>query len=270
MTASDCCILNGARGAWAFEPLALQLAAAIGIEISTEPRRFNYVLNMEPLEPARIEASFIPLPSIELAADKRLLAQCFAAHHVPRPRTVLLETFAEVQDFLAQESKIEWCLKFPTGCGANGHRRLHPGDPEPAKWPRPFIVQEFIRMESPAVYRLYAAGGELFGWIVRRYAGGAGSPWVAHARGAQYATLGEAPPEAVEVARQALTATGLLDSFGCVDLLPAPDGRWLALEVGTDGLYNHVDREIDDPALLTEIHTRIARAFWRSAEQQCP
>ena len=36
VTATDCGILNGARGAWAFEPLALQLAAAIGIEISTD------------------------------------------------------------------------------------------------------------------------------------------------------------------------------------------------------------------------------------------
>jgi hypothetical protein len=198
-----------------------------------------------------------------------VLAQCFAEHQVPRPRTELLEMYAEVQAFLTAEANegTQWCLKFPTGCGASGHRMLGRGEGEPARWPRPFVVQEFIRMEAPAVYRLYAAGGELFGWIVRRYATGGGSPWVAHARGAQYATLGEPPREAVEAARQALTATGLLESFGCADLIPAPDGRWLVLEVGTDGLYNHVDREIDDPSLLAEIHTRIARAFWQKAKE---
>ena len=44
---TDCCVLNAGPGAWAFEPLANQLAAALGIDVSTEPRRFNYVLHLE-------------------------------------------------------------------------------------------------------------------------------------------------------------------------------------------------------------------------------
>jgi glutathione synthase/RimK-type ligase-like ATP-grasp enzyme len=136
--------------------------------------------------------------------------------------------------------------------------------PEPPNWPRPFIVQEFIRLERPEVYRRYAAGGELFGWVARRFpAGESASPWVAHARGARYVRLDEPPPGADEAARAALVTTGLMDSFGCVDLLRRPSGEWLVLEVGTDGIFNHVDREVGDPALEAEIERRLARAFRR-------
>ena len=31
----------------------------------------------------------------------------------------------------------------------------------PTDWPLPLIVQEFIRQESPAVFRTYGAGGEM-------------------------------------------------------------------------------------------------------------
>ena len=67
-----------------------------------------------------------------------------------------------------------------------GHRIIHKTSSEPARWPRPFIVQEFVRMDSPEVHRLYGAGGETFGWVVRRFlAGCETSPWVAHAHGAR-------------------------------------------------------------------------------------
>ncbi len=38
----DCCVFNGGKDAWAFEPLALQLSVALGIEIAEDPvvRRF--------------------------------------------------------------------------------------------------------------------------------------------------------------------------------------------------------------------------------------
>ena len=119
-------------------------------------------------------------------------------------------------------------------------------------------------MERPEVYRTCAAGGTTFGWTVRRFPAGAkASPWVAHARGARYERAGEAPAAATAAARAALTATGLLDSFGCVDLLQKPTGEWVVLEVGTDGLVNHVDRDVGDADTEAEIARRITEAFWK-------
>jgi hypothetical protein len=138
---------------------------------------------------------------------------------------------------------------------------------EPRNWPRPFIVQEFIRLDHPEVYRIYCASGQLFGWVARRFPEGSAktSSWVAHAQGARYVILNDPPSESLVVARNALEASGLLNSFGCVDLLLRPTGEWLVLEVGTDGLFNHVDRDLGDPDLEHEIDERITRAFWEAA-----
>lgn len=259
---AECCILNAGSGAWAFEPLAKQLSTALGIPISSEPGRFNYLLCLDPAPDHFTAETFIPLDSIRLASDKRLIAEAFAHHGVPTPRTLLLASFAEVLHIVSAHPETEWCLKYPTGCGANGHRLVTPDSPEPPNWPRPFILQEFIRLERLEVYRLYAAGGELFGWVARRFpTGRQPSPWVAHARGARYVRPGDPPTEAVEAARAALVATNLLETFGCADLLQRPTGEWVVLEVGTDGLFNHVDRELDIPDLEAEILNRIARSF---------
>jgi glutathione synthase/RimK-type ligase-like ATP-grasp enzyme len=268
LKSDDCCILNGGTGAWAFEPLALQLSAAIGVAISETPRRFNYVLCMDYLPNPFSAQTFVPLDAIERAADKRLLADAFLRAGVPAPETRLIDDFAAVVNFISERSGRRWCLKYPTGCGGNGHRFITASDSEPPKWPKPFIVQEFIEMERPEVYRLYCAGGDIFGWIARRFpADRTPSPWVAHARGARYEPLGSAPAEAIAVAEAAMIASDLHDSFGCVDLLRRPTGEWVALEVGTDGLFNHVDRELGSPQLEAELLTKIAAAFWRKAER---
>ena len=51
-------------------------------------------------------------------------------------------------------------------------------------------------------------------------------------------------------------------------LLQSPFALWLAiggallaLEVGTDGLWSHIDRDIKIPQIEQEIETRLARAF---------
>ena len=107
----------------------------------------------------------------------------------------------------------------------------------------------------------------MFGWVARRFpAGSKPSPWVAHARGARYVKLDKAPGEAGEAAKLALVATGLWDSFGCVDLLCKPTGEWVVLEVGTDGLVNHVDRDVGDTLFERQIEERITAAFWRVAK----
>jgi glutathione synthase/RimK-type ligase-like ATP-grasp enzyme len=259
-------ILNAGDGSWVFEEHAKRLSRALNLEIRASPSDSNYVLGWERAqEPSG--ASFIPLESVHLAADKRLLAQVFAAHQVATPKTYLLDSEAEVEQIVRTQTQNEWVLKWPVGCGGSGHRLQLINTPIPADWPRPFLLQEFVRLERPEVYRLYGVGGETFGWNARRFPSGAKtSPFVAHARGARYEEAGKVPVEAEKQARLALSATGLLASFGCVDLMCDAQNRWLVLEVGTDGVFNHVDRDIGIGGIAEEIERRLAAAFWKWLE----
>lgn len=259
-------ILNSGAGAWAFEPLAERLGAVLGVPVSPEPAEFNYVLAWDK-SAAPSGRSFIPWPSIEIAADKRLQADLFNLASVPVPRTILLKTLADLRDFLRLERAHRWLLKYPTACGGTGHQFVDSESEIRQDWPAPYVVQEFIALKEPEVYRLYCVDGHLFGWNARRFPSGTEpSPWVAHARGARYVHLGEPPEGAKDAGRHALVATGLLNSFGAVDLLPR--GRdWLVLEVGTDGLFNHVDRDFDNAALTEELENRLREAFWTWTKQ---
>lgn len=255
-------ILNAGAGAWAFEEHAHRLSRVLGVEVRSQPADFVYFLGWDGPEPPQCCELFIPYAAILVASDKRLQAELFARHKVATPETHLLESANEVSSLLTSDPDREWVLKYPTGCGASGHRFLRAETRIPKDWPVPYVVQEFIQMPEPEVYRLYGVRGELFGWNVRRFpAGVRASPWVAHVRGARYAATGQAPAEAEVQARSALAATGLLSSFGCIDLLRSPEGQWLVLEVGTDGLFNHVDRDLGLPDIEAEIDTRIAAAF---------
>lgn len=197
------------------------------------------------------------------------MAEVFQKHDVAIPRTYLLDSPEQVQRVIELETDSRWVLKWPTGCGASGHRLIGAIDSIPEEWPRPYLVQEFIDLENPEVYRLYGIAGETFGWNVRRFPKGASSsPWVAHAQGAFYESVGIAPAEAEHQARKALAATELLDSFGCADLIHSRDGRWLVLEVNTDGIFNYVDRNISIPGIAEAIDRRIAKAFWAWVELQ--
>ena len=64
----DCCILNGGKGAWAFAPLAEQLSLALGVPISEQPKRFNYLLHVDSLSEAEEIPLFIPAPANRVAA----------------------------------------------------------------------------------------------------------------------------------------------------------------------------------------------------------
>ncbi|RYD82930.1 MAG: hypothetical protein EOP84_08650, partial [Verrucomicrobiaceae bacterium] len=70
----ECCILNGASGSWAFEPLALRLSSVLGVDVAEQPRGFNYILHVGDTEISPGCDTFIPFRSIRLASDKRLLA----------------------------------------------------------------------------------------------------------------------------------------------------------------------------------------------------
>jgi len=261
--AESCCIVNGGGGAWAFAALAEQLARALWIDVSATPRRYNYLLITDEFDASEFGELFIPYRSMQIAADKRLQTKVFAANAVPTPDTRLVDSLEEAERILRDSPDRDWCLKYPTGCGASGHRMLAPGMKLPKDWPMPLVVQEFVKLERPEVFRLYGATGRVFGWIARRFASGVKpSPWVAHARGARYELAGAAPAEAVAAGMAALKAVGLLDSFGCVDLLRRDTGEFVVLEVGTDGKFNHVDRELNSPELEREIQQRIAESFW--------
>ena len=265
-------ILNAEPGAWAFHDHAQRLSRALGLPIATEPAAHNYVLSWDEDRPLPTGRSFIPFAAMRLASDKRLLAATFARAGVPTPTTHLLDTPDAVRRFVERNGYCEWCLKWPIACGASGHRRITSPADVPTDWPRPYVVQEFIRLDDPAVYRTYAAGGHLFGWNVRRFPPGAKrSDWVAHARGARYQTIADTPAaDAALAATAALRATNLFDSFGCADLMRRPTGQWVVLEVGTDGIYNHVDRELGDPDFERELDERVASAFMHWTKSNAP
>jgi hypothetical protein len=148
MKPNDCCILNSGGGSWAFAPLARQLSDALWVDVSQASRRFNYLLLADDGVAEARDDFFIPFPAMQLAADKRLVASAFAAHGVPTPRTLLLESMEDAERLLVAEPDRKWCLKFPTGCGASGHRFLTSGMRLPEGWPLPLVVQEFIRRRA--------------------------------------------------------------------------------------------------------------------------
>lgn len=257
-------ILNQSDGKWVFEDLAQMLSRSLWVDISETPGDLNYILCTESELVTSQIGSFIPLRSIEIAADKREIEQKFKAFGVNRPKTFILTSIKDVESILTTHNSNRWILKYPTGCGGMNHLIIEHVSEIPEHWPQPFLIQEFIESVEPAVYRFYCVDGNLFGFNARKFADpNISTPWVSHANGARYNYEETPPPAAIEVATAALMATGLYYSFGAVDLVKDIHDRWYALEVGTDGIYNHVDRDIDNNAVLDELNQRLAIAFWK-------
>jgi glutathione synthase/RimK-type ligase-like ATP-grasp enzyme len=228
---------------------------------------FAYLASWDPVRPPSCP-TYIPYESILLVHDKRRQARAFLEGGVVVPETHLLDSVERLAAFHEQRRDKEWVLKWPVGCSGMGHQMLDSNVQITPFWQPPFLVQEFIRLERPEVYRLYAADGETFGWVVRRSPpGGTGSPWVSYSHGAEV-ELFEAPPEGVipEVLR-ALRATGLQESFGAVDLIQSPQGQWLVLEVNTDGIFNYVARDVPVPELKGLLDYHVHQSFQKHLER---
>jgi hypothetical protein len=71
--AEQACVLNYGAAAWAFDGLASQIAAKLGVEVASQPRAFNYVLGAKPEDLPDKHAQFVDVETIRLASDKRLL-----------------------------------------------------------------------------------------------------------------------------------------------------------------------------------------------------
>lgn len=256
-------IVNQGGGKWAFEKLANMLTESLWIDVTDNFGDIDYILCLEKEEVNDIN-SFVPIQSIKIASDKRAIAERFNAYDVNRPKTFIANNETEIELILSEYPETLWILKYPTGCGGINHRFLDNVSQIPKNWEKPFLIQEFIESEIPEVYRLYCVDTEIFGFNARRFKDkNIKSPWVSHAQGAVY-VYDESPDiEAQEVAKMALISTGLYYSFGAVDLLKNKQGKWYALEVGTDGIYNYVDRDVENEKLYDEINERLARAFWK-------
>jgi hypothetical protein len=257
-------IFNQSDGQWAFQNLARTLSNSLWTDISENVGSLNYILCIDPKVISNDINSFIPIESIAIALDKREIEIKFRSYGVTRPKTFILKSVQEVDSIIARYDRNRWVLKYPIGCGGSHHRIIENSSQIPRKWPKPFLIQEFIESIQPEVYRFYCVDGNLFGFNARRFSSPEiSSPWVSHANGAGY-SYGDVPnQEVIDVAKASLIATGLYDSFGVVDLVHDRSGKWYALEVGTDGIYNHVDRDIENDDLLHELNERIAVAFWR-------
>jgi predicted ATP-grasp superfamily ATP-dependent carboligase len=257
-------ILNQSEGKWAFENLAQMLSQSLWVDISENAGNLNYILCTDTELIDNNLNSFIPLNSINIASDKREIEKRFESAGVARPKTLIFESSQEVELLLETHENNSWILKYPTGCGGIHHRIIQSVSEIPENWPQPFLIQEFIVAIQPAVYRFYCVDSNLFGFNARKFSDPEiSTPWVSHANGARY-NYEEIPnQEAIEVAKAALIATGLYYSFGVVDLVKDISGNWYALEVGTDGIYNHVDRDLENDTLLDELNERLAIAFWK-------
>lgn len=255
-------ILNAGLGSWAFAELASNLSRELKIEVSETPGDYNYILSWDETDRQTLDKSFIPFQAMKLASDKRLLAKVFKENNIPIPDTHLLNSKREVIDFVDSNFG-QWCIKYPVSCGASGHKIINNIIDISENWLKPYVIQKFIYLDNPIVYRIYCANKKLFGWNLRKFPKSLNQkPWVAHAQGAVYEVLNTIPSEIIDIAIRTFKATYLYNSFGCADLIQDNNEHWLVLEVGTDGIYNYVDRNIGNYNLEEEIARNIANAFW--------
>ncbi len=248
-TAVPAAILH--TGPWkdVFGDFPSRLSAATGLPVTETPDGLAlvYVLGWFEHRPLPCE-SFIPLDAIYLTHDKRKQAALFRDHGIATPESHLVATEEEALAFPRQRPDKEWILKWPVGCGGDGHQVLDAKTVVTPLWHPPFLVQELIRMSRPRVYRLFVAGGETFNWCVRESNERTAHSPIVSARGGATVRLVDPVPEAARgEAVRAFDAAGLWDSFGGVDMVQSDEGEWFVLELNTDGIYHFLQRVAEAP-----------------------
>jgi hypothetical protein len=221
----------------------------------------GFVLAWDDKTPPRCP-TFIPFETVASVHDKREQVRRMVAYGVSLPESHLFNDFEELKRFVAGHGDRRWLLKFPSATSGTGHQVVTPETRVTPLWSAPYLLQEFIALEDPCVYRLYGIAGEIFGFNVRRFSDGeAKQPIVSLSTGAHYELAGTPPKAAVEETRRALESVDLLRSFGCVDFLLLPGGDVRVVEVNTDGLYQYVLRVPMLPTLEAELDERFRAAF---------
>ena len=245
------------------------LSQLMGLPIVETDERLDFAY-LVGWSPARAPScpTYISYESILIAHDKRKQAHAFARAGVSIPETHLLDSIETLYTFYRRRRDKQWVLKWPVGCSGMGHQMLTQETQITTFWQPPFLVQEFVRLERPEVYRLYATDGETFGWVVRRALPGKGaSPWVSYSLGAEVEFFENPPQEVIPEVGRALEATGLQHSFGAVDILRSSEGRWLVLEVNTDGIFSYVERQVPAQALREQLDHYVAQSFQKHLER---
>lgn len=261
-------ILHKGRNKALFGDLPEYLSRKLEIPIveSDEKLELAYLLAWDEECPINC-SSFVPVSSIKIAHDKRIQAKLFIENEVQIPETYLLNTKEEVYAFISSRCDKKWLLKWPTGCGAIGHMFFTAETKFTKMWSPPYLLQEFICLSNPEVYRICVIEKELFGWFVRYFPDGVKpTPWVAVAQGAKAKMAGNLPKEVEKIAQKAFQAVGLYDNFGGCDFIKNPDGRWMVLEVNTDGIYNFIPRQIEMKVLEDELNKRLKEAIRKRIE----
>jgi hypothetical protein len=239
-----------------------QLASTLGVPIVEDDHEVDLGLVLAWDGPPPRCRTFIPFPTIVAARDKREQARRFQAAGVSIPESRLYGTFSAAKDFAVADRGRRWLLKWPLGTGSVGHAIIDHDTRVTPLWNAPFLIQEFIELEHPVVHRMFGCAGEVFGFNVRAYPPGApSSPLVSTHRGAVFGLSGDAPTAVEDQVRRALSAFGLLSTFGCVDLILTPNGTVFVLEVNADGLHQYVNRIPELPGLSGEIADRLRVAF---------
>lgn len=239
-----------------------QLAETLDVPIVDDERDVDLGLILAWDGPPPRCRTFVPFDAIVAAQDKREQFRRFHAAGVSIPESRLFDDFPTAQAFALADHRRQWLLKWPLGSGAVGHVIIDRDTRVTRLWNPPFLIQEFIALDRPEVYRVFGCEGTLFGFNVRYFPPGTSSgPLVTLHRGAVYAPSGVPSPEVRDQACLALSAFGLLSTFGCVDLILPPDGTVRVLEVNADGLHQFVYRVPELPSLARELAERVRAAF---------
>ena len=205
----------------------------------------------------RVESSGVPMINppalLRWNSDKAYLAE-LADAGVPTVPTMAVEACCDADlDEARRRFATDWLvIKPPVSASASGTHRLGPNDDLPGESRgRPMIVQPLIEdIARTGEFSLMLFDGEFSHAVVKRPKSG-DFRVQPHLGGVTLPS--EAPPGAVDLARQALAAAPAKATYARVDMVP--DG---------DGVQRIMELELIEPALFLDHSPHAGKAFSRS------